>query len=220
MNELILNFVNQYKHPFTAELAAEMTAIELDQVRPVLADLLADKTIKLISVEEGIYVRSNRYNPIVGYGVKSDWRFDQEAALILLDLIEAGNYSSVRKIAAAYGRSRQWVFVYMEALVSIGCIGMSGKTYLVHRKDNVAELGTRIEAGCLGRLRPTISEEEKQRKAAEKEERRIQRLAKQEQIRLELEEKARIVKAWDKYINSSQSWKMCFHEYLKKTGQV
>lgn len=220
MSELVLNFVNQYKHPFTAELAAEMTAVELDLVKIALADLLADKTIKLISPEEGIYVRSNRYNPIVGYGCKQDWRFDEQAAAALLDLIEGGSYRSVRQIADAYGRSRQWVFVYMEALVSIGCIGISGKLYQVLRKDNISEIGTRIEAGCLGKLKPKISEAEKQRRAAEKEERRLQRIAKQEQAKLDLEEKERISKAWNKYIRSSHSWKMCFHEYLKKTQQV
>jgi hypothetical protein len=223
MNELVLNFVNQYKHPFTAELAAEMTAVELDRVKPVLADLLADKTIKLISVEEGIYVRSNRYNPIVGYGHKSDWRFDQEAALILLNLIEAGNYSSVRKIAAAFGRSRQWVFLYMEALASIGIIGMSDKIYTVITRSNLEDIGKHIEQGILGRMRRVVSSEQKQINQEQKELRRQQRAIRlieaeerQKLIDYETARKAAFIKDWNEYLLSGTAVYQNFQAYLNK----
>ena len=149
MNELVLNFVNQYKHPFTAELTAEMTAVELDRVKLVLADLLADKTIKLISVEEGIYVRSNRYNPVVGYKQKGEWRFDPAAAASLLNHIDRGNFYTIREVSKDYPRSRQWVYVYMEALASIDILGFSADGYCVKSRDRLNDLGMNIIKGAI-----------------------------------------------------------------------
>lgn len=223
MSELVLNFINQYKHPFTAELAAEMTAVELDMVEIALADLLADKTIKLISPEEGIYVRSNRYNPIVGYGCKQDWRFDEQAAAALLDLIERGSYSSVRQIADAYGRSRQWVFVYMEALVSIGCIELKGKYYRVTARDKFNELGKYIDKGILGRMRNTVSNEQRrlieEQKEFKKQQRAIRLIKAQERQKLidfENAKKATFLKNWDEYLLSGTARFQDFPTYLSK----
>ena len=47
--ELVLNFVNQYNKPFDAELIANMTGLDIDDVEPVMVEMIKDKTIKLIS---------------------------------------------------------------------------------------------------------------------------------------------------------------------------
>lgn len=222
MNDLVLNFVNQYKHPFTAELTAEMTAIDLDKVKLFLADLLADQTIKLISPEEGIYVRNNRYNPVVGYNKKGDWRFDQVAASALLDLIDQGQFKSIRAIANAFGRSRQWVFVYMEAMASIGIISMSGNTYKLRSRANLQDLGIRVDSGILSRMRNTQSELQKRIVEERKEKRRqIRNQKKAEQETREMEsqqEKAKkdaFIQAWNDYLKSGWISDRDFQEYLR-----
>lgn len=187
--ELILNFVNLYNHPFTAGLAAEMTTQDISLVVPILESLHSDQTIKLISPEDGIYVRNNRYNPVVGYKQKGEWRFDPAAATALLDLLGQGQYKSVRAVANAFGRSRQWVFVYMEAMASLEMIGLSNSAYTVLSREKIEYIGSTIIPGALGALRPKPSDEEKQNKEAEKEERRLQRIAKIEQAKQEAEEK-------------------------------
>ncbi len=214
--DLALNFVSQFNKPFDLGTISSLIDRSPRSVKPVLAELLTAKQIILVDPEQGIYVRDNRYNASVCYHQKGNWQFDPQAASALLDQIESGSYNSVRAIAQTIGRSRQWVFVYMEALASIGCIGYENKAYKVTDRDRVKDIGKRIIPGILGSLKPRLSEEEKQLKEAAKEERRLQRLAKIEKAKLEREEEDRISKAWDKYSRSPLSWKMCFHEYLRR----
>lgn len=219
--DLVLNFVRQFKKPFTAETVSNMIAQDLSVIEPVLLELLADKTIKLISKKEGIYVLADRYSPKVCYNQKGDWKFEMHAASALLDLIEAGHYTSIRKIADAFGRSRQWVFVYMEALASIGCIMLDNKHYKVVSRDNLKDIGKQIEPGILGRMRPSISKEEKLRRAEEKELRRQEQLNRAEARELlsaTTEQKSRLIDAYFEYLVSGESWKISFKTYLRQNG--
>ncbi len=135
----------------------------------------------------------------------------------MLDQIEKGKYTSIRAIAKDFGRSRQWVFVYMEALASIGCIGMEGKQYKVISRDRLREIGKQIEPGILGRMRPKLSEEEKLRRAEEKELRRQERLARQAAKEKLLKEKL-IHQAWVEYRGSEWFWRIKFETFLKRKG--
>lgn len=165
MREIIENFINQYNRPFTLEVAAEMTALEISKVKPVIQKLIKDKTLKYIDTQDGILVRSNRFNPVVCYRQKGSWRFDPAAASVLLDVVEKGRYTSIRAIALACGRSRQWAFVYMEALASLGLLGMQDYVYVVLGRDNICDIGMVIKPGILGEIRPQLSPEEKERRA-------------------------------------------------------
>jgi len=160
--ELILNFVNQYRKPFDADLIAKMTGLDIDEVEPVMVEMIKDKTIKLISNREPIYARSNRFNTTVDKQMRPNWHFDPQAALALLNLIEQGRYTSIRSIAEAFGRSRQWVFVYLEALASIGMIGLNQNGYCVLTKKDVNKVGFKIKRGILRELGAHCSELHKQ----------------------------------------------------------
>ncbi len=165
MREIIENFIYQYTRPFTIEVVAEMTALEICKVKPIIKQLIKDKTLKYIDTSEGIMVRNNRFNPVVCYQQKGSWRFDPAAASALLDLIDNGKFSSIRSVAIACGRSRQWAFVYMEALASLGLLGMRDYVYVVLSRENICEIGKVIKPGILGELRPPLSPEEKERRA-------------------------------------------------------
>jgi DNA-binding Lrp family transcriptional regulator len=150
--ELVLNFVNQYRKPFDANLIAEMTGLGVNDVKPIISDLVADGTIKRISQREPIYARSNRFITKTANQMRPNWYFDPQAALALLNLIEQGSFTSIRSIAEAFGRSRQWVFVYLEALASAGLIGVNQNGYCVLTKKDVGKVGIRIKRGILKEL--------------------------------------------------------------------
>ena len=150
--ELVLNFVNQYNKPFDAELIANMTGLDIDDVEPVMVEMIKDKTIKLISDREPIYGRSNRFNTNLDKQLRAHWNFDPKAALALLNLIEKRSFTSIRSIAEAFGRSRQWVFVYLEALASAGVIGVNQYGYCVLTKKDVGNIGIKIKRGILKEL--------------------------------------------------------------------
>ena len=166
--ELVLNFVNQYNKPFDAELIANMTGLDIDDVEPVMVEMIKDKTIKLISDREPIYARSNRFNTNLDKQLRAHWNFDPKAALALLNLIESRSFTSIRSIAKAFGRSRQWVFVYLEALASAGVIGVNQYGYCVLTKKDVGKVGIKIKRGILKEMISHCAELRKQQRLQDK----------------------------------------------------
>ncbi len=151
--DLVLNFVNQYDKPFDAALIANMTGLEIKEVEPIITELLEDKTIKLASKREPIYARSNRFNTNVDRQMRPNWHFDPKAALALINLIERRRFTSIRSIAEVFGRSRQWVFKYLEALISVDAIGIRKAGYYVTCYENMYKVGTVITKGIIKQKR-------------------------------------------------------------------
>ena len=186
--DLVKNFVKQYRKPFAAETIAGYTSIETAEIKPILQDLTQTGLIK--EVEAGIFVKANRYNPILCYGQKGTWNFHPHAANQLLNLIENGSYTSIRKICADFPRSRQWVYVYLEALASIDAIGFD-TVYYVKSRARLKELGKHIKKGILHELTTTPpdpnakTKEQLRAEAAERRRLRQERYAAEEQARHE-----------------------------------
>ena len=221
-SDLVNNFVSQFNKPFDLSMISNMINREPEGVREVLKVLLAAEKIKLVDPEQGIYVRSNRYSARVGYNQKGNWTFDPLEASALMDVIESGTYSSTRAIAKAIGRSRQWVYVYLEALASLGCISLVRNRYTVISRKNIKDIGKQVKPGILGIMRAedkievhAKQEEEKARK------RQIAQAKKDERDRkrkLSLEEQAikeEFVKVWNDYLASGKAVYLSFDEYLK-----
>ncbi len=151
--ELILNFVNQYDRLFNAELIAQLTNVYRDAIEKLLPDLLQNQAIKQIEDSPPIYVRANRYQARIGYQHYKGWTFSIADAHKLLDILEQGRYKSIREIAQAIGKSRQWVYIYLEALASIEVIDLRGFIYVVISRQNVPKIGRKVQKGILGQLR-------------------------------------------------------------------
>lgn len=229
---LILNFVNQFSRPFDLGTVCALTNCKPKQVKAVLAELLAEGVIKLVDPQQNIFVRCNRFNFKVRYYRQRTWSFDLQDAIRLLDVIEQADYGSVREIGAAIGRSRQWVFVYLEALASIGCVAISGKHYVVVSRDRVRDVGQHIVPGILRSLRAQCEAEERARLERERENKRLiaqarreererkaqLKLARQNQIRQrELAEQAKreaFLTEWNAYLNSGLIAYMSFEQFL------
>lgn len=151
--ELILNFTNQYNRPFTVETVASLTNVSIVTAQSVLEELITKDKIKKIDDNPPIYVRTNRFNTKIGYQHYKGWTFDLLAAHQLLDTLEDGRYKSIRDIAQVVGKSRQWVYIYLEALASIEVIDLRGFIYVVNSRQNVPKIGRNIQKGILGQLR-------------------------------------------------------------------
>ncbi|MDD2228810.1 MAG: hypothetical protein PHY48_05310 [Candidatus Cloacimonetes bacterium] len=151
--ELILNFVSQYDRPFNAEVIAHLTSIEADIIDQTLPKLIQSKVIKQIEDSPPIYVRANRYQARIGYQHYKGWTFSIADAHKLLDILEHGIYKSIREIAQTIGKSRQWVYIYLEALASIEVVDLRGFIYVVVSRQNVQKIGRKVQKGILGQLR-------------------------------------------------------------------
>jgi len=151
--ELILNFVNQYDRPFNAELISKLTSVSIEATEELLPELLQSRVIKQIEDDPPIYVRANRYQARIGYQHYKGWTFSIADANRLLDLLEQGRYKSIREIAQVIGKSRQWVYIYLEALASIEVVDLRLHKYVVISRKNVPKIGRKVQKGILGQLR-------------------------------------------------------------------
>ena len=151
--ELILNFISQYDRPFNAELTAHLTNVSREAIEKLLPELLKSQAIKLIEGSPPIYVRANRYQARIGYQHYKGWTFSLADAHRLLDILEQGKYKSIREIAQDIGKSRQWVYIYLEALASIEVVDLRQHVYVVISRQNVPKIGRKVQKGILGQLR-------------------------------------------------------------------
>lgn len=151
--ELFLNFINQYDRLFNADLIAQLTSVSIDTIEKLLPELLQSQAIKQIEDSPPIYVRANRYQARIGYQHYKGWTFSLADAHRLLDILEQGRYKSIREIAQAIGKSRQWVYIYLEALASIEVIDLRGYIYVVISRQNLPKIGRKVHKGILGQLR-------------------------------------------------------------------
>ena len=151
--ELILNFINQYDRLFNAELTAKLTSVGIDTIERLIPELLQSQAIKQIEDSPPIYVRANRYQARIGYQHYKGWTFSIADAHKLLDILEQGKYKSIREIAQDIGKSRQWVYIYLEALASIEVVDLRQQIYVVISRQNVPKIGRKVQKGILGQLR-------------------------------------------------------------------
>ena len=115
--------------------------------------MLINHEIKCISTKDKLYVSSNRYQSQVGFNQKGKWNYSTQVAEEILNILDTRQYRSIREIASDYGKSRQLVFVYLEALASIDMVGIDCSGYKVLSKEGILKLGTYIQPAILGKLR-------------------------------------------------------------------
>ena len=151
--EIMINFVSQYDRPFNAEVVAQLTNVNMDAVVRLLPELIQVQVIKQIEDSPPIYVRANRFQARIGYQHYRGWTFSLADAHRLLDILEQGRYKSIREIAQTIGKSRQWVYIYLEALASIEVVDLRQHVYVVISRQNVPKIGRKVIKGILSMLR-------------------------------------------------------------------
>jgi len=151
--DLIRNFAYQYRKPFPVETIAELTGIEIKVIRRAIRTLQANNEIKYISRQDKLYVSSKRYQSQIGFQQKGKWNYSTQVAEEIVVIMDTRQYRSIREIANVYGKSRQLVFVYLEAMTSIGMVGINSNGYYVITREGILKLGTLIQPGILGKMR-------------------------------------------------------------------
>ncbi len=208
VKDLVNNFVSQFNRPFDLNMISNLIDRDPEEVKAVLVELLTAEQIRLVDPDQGIYVRNNRYLTSVCYHQKGNWQFDPIAANALLDHIEQGKYFTIREVAKDFPRSRQWVYVYLEALASMEFIGYGADGYRVITRNKLSELGKKVIPSAISkmmddyfasshefnrppRVRKTNDEKLKQSQA-KKEQRRTLEKARRQAIREERDRKFRM----------------------------
>lgn len=149
---LVENFVAMYRKPFSVGIICEMVGLDAAEVAVELERLKGERKVK--EVEPGLWQalwvhNVNHSNSFNGY----KWTYKGAHARKILDLLDAKEYTSARKLAVAMGVSRQFTYLYMEALASIGAVDWDGEKYVSTGRGDLLRLGLEVEKGILGRLK-------------------------------------------------------------------
>ncbi len=148
---LVRNFVSQYRRPFSVDTISSYTGISTKHLKPIIDRLIADQQIKVVSTDPDlIYVKADRYMGI--HELTHDhnrWNFDPDRAMLLISELSKAKHTGIRSIAKAVGKSRQWVYVYLEALASIGVIDRVDGCYEVTSIDKLLTIGVNLNKGIL-----------------------------------------------------------------------
>ena len=153
--ELVINCVIQYRKPFSAEKVAGLTDLEVSEVEAVFSILQAQYLIKRISIQEPIYVYTQRIEVSRHNSKRTDWIYNLREARRLLAVLSTKHFISIRTIASDIGKSRQWVFRYLEALASIDAIAYDRQGYYAVPEAELSKLGMLIIPGKLSQLHAT-----------------------------------------------------------------
>lgn len=164
--KLVENFVEQYRKPFSIDILCEMIGRTRKQVRPVVTRMMFKD--RIMEIEPGIYVtvRRERLN-LSRMNGNMLWSYNAEVGERVLGILESQRISNVRALAKVMGVSRQYAYLYLEALASIGLVGWEEGCYVRvnstrdvsnpedKRQDDAStiKLGGHVEKGILGRLR-------------------------------------------------------------------
>lgn len=139
------NFVAICRIPFGEKMFEEMTGLQdgMEYIREYL------KQGKIKEIEEGIYIVCDLHKRSTT-SAEGDWRFTVEGAWLVQDALPE---RSIRKIGKKIGRSRQWVYRYLEALASIGAVRWDGSNYVSVEGADVSRIGSEIEKGVLSQIK-------------------------------------------------------------------
>jgi hypothetical protein len=162
--ELVINCVIQYKKPFSAEKVAGLTDLEVSEVEAVFSILQAEQLIKRISATEPIYVYTQRIEVSRHNSRRTDWIYNLREARKLLAVLSTKHLISIRIIASEIGKSRQWVFRYLEALASIDAIAYDRLGYYAVPNADLSKLGIIITPGKLSQIQAAYWTQQKQQR--------------------------------------------------------
>jgi hypothetical protein len=150
--DLIRNCVTQIRRPFDAARIAGLTGIQSEVIDEALSILERNGVIKQISGTEAIWVRIGRYNATArttGYPIRPT----PEKAALILNALESGNHRTIRSISQVIGYSRQWVYVYLEAMMTTDVVKVQNGYYVAGDKSKLRLVGSASDKGIIGRIK-------------------------------------------------------------------
>lgn len=157
MNEqgiLIDRFVDRFVSYFNIDLICECTGVDRDVVQERLNQLIIGNVIRKISKYEDIYVTNRgRYATKVSTIHCGNWSFDLKACQDICFLLKISQIKSIRQLAAKMQRSRQWAYLYLEALISVDAVGIRKSGYYTKDIGMIFKVGSVIKKGIISEKR-------------------------------------------------------------------
>lgn len=152
MSKLIENFAAQYRRPFNAEICGNLTGESEVEVRETMARLVRAGTAQ--EIQPGVWQATQTHRIVNTNQVNGTrWTYKVSTGAKILDLLKAKRIESVRDLGLELGVSRQYAYMYLEALASLGAVTWTGSRYIGTGQGDLALLGCVIEKGILGRLK-------------------------------------------------------------------
>lgn len=150
MSRIIANFIAQYRKPFSINMMSALVALPLSECEAAIQEGIDSGRVK--QIEPGIYIVRKAASHTTRHG-SNHWRYDVDSATMVLDALPVCESHSCRALGQHLGVSTTYIMFYLRALASIGCIRAIGKRYEEVRRDNIHEIGTRIDPGVMRRIR-------------------------------------------------------------------
>ena len=151
--DLVIRFVTSSRNFFVIEQIMECTGLSRRVIKRVLNELVAENCVRQISKRDPIYSRDYEHTARISTIHCTNWAYSIEDCEKLMWSLEDCYIRSIRAIAAKIGRSRQWVFKYLEALISVDAVGIRKAGYYVTCYENMHKVGTVITKGIIRQKR-------------------------------------------------------------------
>jgi hypothetical protein len=161
---MIDRFIDSYPTYFNIDLICECTGVEPEAVQERLKQLVVGNTIKKISKYEDIYIANRgRYATKVGTIHSGSWIFEIKTCNDICCLLQDNKVKSIRQLASLTKRSRQWAYLYLEALISVDAVGIRKSGYYTKDVANIFKVGSIIRKGIISELRAQCGIQPKKR---------------------------------------------------------
>lgn len=152
--DLILRFVSSYHSFYSIDTVMECTGLEYKEVSYYLKVLVNIDVIRRISKKEHIYVTKKSYSADKVRTIHSkNWVFNLKDCQDITSLLGHTRVKSIRELAVMLERSRQWVYLYLEALISVDAVGISNTGYYTKNMANIFKVGSVITKGIISEQR-------------------------------------------------------------------
>lgn len=164
--DIVIRFVNSSYSIFGIEDIMACTGFSRRVIKRILNELVAEKCVRQISKRDPIYVKDDDYLTRVSTIHSINWIYSIEDCKTLMWALDGKYIKSIRALAAKIGKSRQWVFKYLEALISVEAIGIRKAGYYVTCYENMYKVGSVIKKGIIRELRAECGIKPNRRKSA------------------------------------------------------
>jgi len=151
--DLVIRFVASSRNFFVIEQIMEGTGLSRRVIKRILNELVAENCVRQISKRDPVYSRDYEHTARISTIHCTDWAYSIEDCEKLMWALDGRYIRSIRSLAAKIGRSRQWVFKYLEALISVDAIGIRKAGYYVTCYENMHKVGTVITKGIIKQKR-------------------------------------------------------------------
>ena len=161
---MIDRFVDSYPNYFNVDMICQCTGADPEVVTERLRHLIVGDVIRKISKHEDIYI-TNRglYATRVATIHSGNWNFDIKACQDICCLLRCAKVRSIRQLATLMKKSRQWVYLYLEALISVDAVGINKSGYYTKNMANIFKVGSVIKKGIISEQRDACGIQPKKR---------------------------------------------------------